>query len=211
MQFYDTDSCKLQFRWPWLLPGTFFSSPTEYYLHKTWMLFEFVTCDTSPNVHRQHGSPQGAACPSESWSRGLALHFGHCLGQWQHQRSFSIAPLPRPLTFGLLGAGGARNHKLMSVMKWDRRWLKLTQCYWSECPVCSGFFFLFSEWDTCSKILTGEAGFGIVNRPSLPWLKCLFLLLSKTGKHAFRCIFSSYMTFKINTKSPNVSINSPVL
>lgn len=109
--FVDLDSCQQPL-----------SSSAEYYLHKTGMfLFEFVPCGTTQNVHRQYGSltppPRGAARPAESWSRALALYFRYWLSQRQHQGLFSIAPLPRPLTFGLLGDGGAQNHKLMPVMK----------------------------------------------------------------------------------------------
>lgn len=46
----------------------------------------------------------------------------------------------------------------------------------------------------------------IVARPSLPCFERLFSLLSKTGKHAFHRVFGSYVTFKINTVPPNVSI-----
>lgn len=50
-------------------------------------------------------------------------------------------------TINIWITGRGRNHKRMSVMKWDSRWLKLALCYWTECLVChSGLCFLLSTW-----------------------------------------------------------------
>lgn len=89
-------------------------------------------------------------------------------------------------TINIWIAGRERNHKRTSVMKWDSRWLKLAQSYWSECLVCrSGLCFLLSTWPMLydpAPNHKGKAGGGIVAQPSLYCLECLSLLLSKSEK-----------------------------
>lgn len=198
------------FHWPWQLPAAFFPC---------WILFA-RNGDARWICHVQ-SEPEGAQIASlQPASRPSCLKPELRLGS-------PLQILARPVTTpGIIShcsaartiniwiAGRERNHKRMSAMKWDSRWLKLAQCYWAEYLVCrSRLCFLLSTWpmlyDPAPNHKGKEDG-GIGAQPSLHWLECLSPLLSKSEKRAFLHVFSSCATFKINAVPPNVSINLPV-